>query len=93
MNALRTAARTATRPLGRRTLIDGLNAKPSNLTKTQRTFNDPTKAHLHGAENPTYLKANGDNGVFWIGGALCLLTWGQISLGLTHMKYGTDKID
>jgi len=91
MNALRTTVRTAARPLGRRNFIEGLNKTPNQVAESRAPFIN--RQHLHGAENPTYLKQDGDKMVSFAGLALCFLTWGQITVGLVNMKHGVGKCD
>eukprot|EP00946_MAST-07B_sp_MAST-7B-sp1_P001236 g1236.t1 len=61
MNSLRTLARSTAPQVGqqRRRFVDGLVNAKNELKATQELFQDPAKAHLHGADDPTYLKKGG----------------------------------
>ena len=60
------AVRPAARPLGRRFLTPGYGV-PNKIAATRATVEPAGRGHLHGADNPTYLKKDGDKAFFAIG--------------------------
>ncbi|CAN0056787.1 unnamed protein product [Ectocarpus sp. 12 AP-2014] len=50
--------------------------------------------HLHGADNPTYLKNGaGDTATFAFGGLLVFAGLAKVVTGLYHMSFGTDILE
>ena len=92
MNSLRTLARSTAPQVGqqRRRFVDGLVNAKNELKATQELFQDPAKAHLHGADDPTYLKKGGDN--LWFGAGMTLfgISTCMVLRGVYRMSNG-DK--
>ena len=67
MSALRFLTRArptvlrAPRQTQKRNIVDSLNQKPNQMAKDQVHYQQ--NPHLHGADNPTYLKGKGDGAV------------------------------
>eukprot|EP00903_Cladosiphon_okamuranus_P013928 g12955.t1 len=50
--------------------------------------------HLHGADNPTYLKnGTADTATFAFGGILVFAGLFEVTSGLYHMSYGTNILE
>ena len=82
-SALRLAAArlpAIARPTGARAFCPGY-ATPNNLKQTRLVCDPAGRGHLHGAENPTYLKKSGDKMSFAVGMALCAGTHGLLDGG------------
>jgi hypothetical protein len=47
--------------------------------------------HLHGADNPTYLKKSGDSAVTYACLAVSGIATALIFRGMAHMAHGTNK--
>ena len=93
MNSMRTIARSTTPTLGaqRRRFVDGLVNAKNELKATQEFFQDPAKAHLHGADDPTYLKKGGDTAWFGAGMALFGIASASVLRGMWKMSHGNKK--
>ena len=93
MNSMRTIARSTTPTLGaqRRRFVDGLVNAKNELKATQEFFLDPAKAHLHGADDPTYLKKGGDTAWFGAGMALFGIATASVLRGMWKMSHGNKK--
>ena len=77
-----------------RTFIDGLVNSKSSVSALQLKYQDPAKAHLHGADDPTYLKGGStDNMVAGVGGVFFFFTCGSILNGMWNMAHGTNKLN
>ena len=90
MNSLRTIARSTAPQVGaqRRRFVDGLVNAKNELKATQELFQDPAKAHLHGADDPTYLKKGGDSMFFGAGMALFGVCSAMVLRGFWKMSHG-----
>eukprot|EP00935_MAST-01C_sp_MAST-1C-sp1_P000597 g597.t1 len=97
MQAARNAIRPmVTRPQGSRNFIDSLVNKPNTVAQDRLPFVDPSKAHLHGADNPTYLKdpngcGIGDDKTFMLMNAFQIFLLMQLGRGLYNMANGVGK--
>ena len=90
---MRTIARSTTPTLGaqRRRFVDGLVNAKNELKATQEFFQDPAKAHLHGEDDPTYLKKGGDTAWFGAGMALFGIATASVLRGMWKMSHGNKK--
>ena len=77
----------------KRTFVDKWNNGKSQVHKLQLQFQDPTKAHLHGADNPTYLKKASDKIPAAIGGVLLAFSVTYVGNGMWNMAHGTNKLN
>ena len=53
---------------------------------------DPAKAHLHGADDPTYLKKSGDSTKAMFGAVLFFGSVCAVTRGIWNMSTGTGKL-
>ena len=92
MNQLRIIARQTAPQVGqqRRRFVDGLVNAKNELKATQEFFQDPAKAHLHGADDPTYLKAGSDKAWAYASMGLFTVSCAMIFRGMYKMSHG-DK--
>ena len=91
--AARTLARFAPKQQNR-SIVDQLTNMKGETQAKQKLFQDPSKAHLHGADNPTWLKEGSkDNAVGMLAIGLCSLCSIQYLGGLFNMSYGTGKLE
>ncbi|CAM9409309.1 unnamed protein product [Heterosigma akashiwo] len=74
----------------RRTITESAVNKPNEVKKLQDFFN--ANPHLHGADNPTYLK-NGatDKAANAFGAVVCSIGLLSAFSGLYSMSYGINK--
>ena len=79
-----------TRTTQKRTFVDGWVNGKSDVHKLQLKFQDPSKAHLHGADNPTYLKQASDKIPAAIGGVL--FGWSLLSAGSGMWNMGKSLL-
>ena len=99
MNAARIAAARAApalrRPARSFTVLETMARPVADMPNKISEYRTPyvQNLHLHGADNPTYLKKGGDKGVFALGIGLTTLCCLQMMRGMDNMKYGTGKIE
>lgn len=88
------AKRSAAVRLGaqQRGIVDQWVNAPNTLRASQLAMQDPAKAHLHGADDPTYLKESGDRTAAAIGAALFGVSLVMIGRGMWNMAHGTNKL-
>ena len=75
-----------------RTFVDGLQNAKSVVAARQLHFQDPAKAHLHGADDPTYLKKSGDSTKAMFGAVLFFGSVCAVTRGIWNMSTGTGKL-
>jgi hypothetical protein len=94
MSILTRVARQSIRTTQKRTFIDGLVKKKDPGTRAKQLgMQDPAKAHLHGADDPTYLKVAGDK-VWATGGAIIFgFSLLAVTRGIWNMSHGINKLD
>jgi hypothetical protein len=99
MNAARLAARAAPalrrparRPLS---VLEKLATPVTNMPNKIAEYRTPyvQGLHLHGADNPTYLKGPGDKAQAAVGAALLAFGFIQVGRGLYNMANGVGKND
>ena len=69
--------------------ISGLVDKPNNVAQKQKQFT--ANPHLHGADNPTWLKGDSDKTTFMVGLALVGVGALQLTRGFWNMAWGVGK--
>jgi hypothetical protein len=70
-----------------------VNSKPA-VAQLQLKYQDPAKAHLHGADDPTYLKnGSSDKMVATAGGVLFFFSVTSVLGGIWNMAHGTNKLN
>ena len=90
------AAKRSVRTTGvqHRTFVDGLQNAKSAVAARQLHYQDPAKAHLHGADDPTYLKnGSGDKITFGLGMGLFGFSVLSVGSGMWNMAHGTGKLN
>mmetsp|Transcript_26836 Transcript_26836/g.35249 ORF Transcript_26836/g.35249 Transcript_26836/m.35249 type:complete len:100 (+) Transcript_26836:74-373(+) len=74
----------------RRSIVQSAVDKPNEVKKVQDAFN--ANPHLHGADNPTYLKQGTKDSVTnSIGGLIVFMGMSCAVSGLYSMSYGINK--
>ena len=98
MNAARIAAARAApalrRPARSFTVLETMARPVANMPNKIAEYRTPyvQNLHLHGADNPTYLKGGqGDQTMFGVGIALVGFALVQVSRGLYNMSNGVGK--
>jgi hypothetical protein len=87
-------ARQSLRSTQRRHFIDGLVKKKDPGTRaSQLLMQDPKKGHLHGADDPTYLKGDGDKVPAVVAAVLFGVACAAITRGMWNMSHGINKLD
>lgn len=69
--------------------VSGLVNKPNTIAQKQKQFT--ANPHLHGADNPTWLKGDTDKTTFLIGATLVGLGTLQLARGFWNMAWGVGK--
>jgi len=69
------------------------NATPNAIPATRKIVDPAGREHLHGADNPTYLKKDGDKAIAFFGIFLTLATTGAVLNGVSNMKHNVGKLD
>jgi hypothetical protein len=70
-------------------MIRSLVKYPSRIRDMQTQFNK--FPHLHGAENPTYLKGSNDKAINMLAGALFAIGTFEVMHGFWKMAWGIGK--
>ena len=94
MSIIARAARQSKSAVGRRTFVDGWTnlKKTTSIAASQKLMQDPAKAHLHGADDPTYLKKSGDSTKAMFGAVLFFGSVCAVTRGIWNMSTGTGKL-
>lgn len=79
----------ANRHTQKRRIADGLNNKPNEMTGQQVHYQQ--NPHLHGADNPTYLKGKGDGAVNVASAVLFFTSAALMMRGHYKMANGKKK--
>lgn len=88
----RVARQSLRTTLRKRTFVDGWVKGKNNIRGVQQLYQDPAKSHLHGADDPTYLKAKGDGVAATVGAVLFGCSLVAVTRGMWNMSHGTGKL-